>query len=218
MGFVANVSVDHPNLLLVPTIDVHPDVPIRYEYECGFDGQDLCFVSVFGGQYAPIEETMSGDHTVGRPTRIITFENRAVYRMTAETDLEIVPRCCGAHGAFVFRVTSDERGWNVHLYLPNRDALLEFRNYCRERSITFRVNQLYESAATDDDCYFLTEQQREILSMAYYAGYYDIPRGASQDDLAERLGISDSAVSQRLRRAVRELIAATIENDRTPIK
>ena len=216
MGFVANVSIVHPNLVLTPTIEAHPAVTIRYEYGVASDEKDFCFVSVFGGQDAAIEEAMERDYTIAQPTCVARFENRAIYRVTVETDLEIVPRRCAVSGAFVFKVTSGERGWMIRVYLPNRDALIDFRDHCRTHSISFRVHRLYESTPSDDGVYFLTEQQHEILSMAYYAGYYDIPRGASQDDLANQLGISDSAVSQRLRRAVSELIAATLEDDRTP--
>ncbi|MHC3436829.1 helix-turn-helix domain-containing protein [Natrialbaceae archaeon A-gly3] len=215
MGFVANVSLVHPDLVLAPTIETHPAVTIRHEYEITSSETDLCFVSVFGGQYAAIEEAMERDHTITQPTRVATFENRAIYRVTVETDLEVVPHRCAADGAFVFKITSGERGWVIRVHMPDRDALTDFREYCRNRSISFRVNQLYESTASDDGIYYLTEQQHEILSMAYYEGYYDIPRRASQNDLAGQLGISDSAVSQRLRRAVSELIAATLEDDRT---
>jgi predicted DNA binding protein len=102
------------------------------------------------------------------------------------------------------------------VYLPDRAALTVFREECRDRGVSFRVRELRESNSDDDAAYFLTDQQHETLLLAYYAGYYDIPRGVSQGDLASQLDISTSAVSQRLRRAVAELIAATIETSRAP--
>ncbi len=77
------------------------------------------------------------------------------------------------------------------------------------------MTKLCESGATDEGTYFLTDNQREILLLAYEAGYFDVPRDITQDDLAERLDVTDSAVSQQLRRAISMLIAATLENDRT---
>lgn len=216
MGFVANVSIAHPDLVLMPTIQAHPDVPIQYEYSVAADGRDLCFVSVFGGQYDALEETMMADHTVTNPTRIATFENRAIYRVTVETGLEIVPHTCAAQGVFVFRMISGDDDWLIRTHMPDRDALTAFQDHCKRREIAFKIDQLYDSAANDEGTYFLTEQQHELLSMAYYAGYYEIPRAVSQDYLADKLGISTSAVSQRHRRAVAELIGATLENTRTP--
>lgn len=213
MGFIAEVHLVHDDLALAPTIERHPDAALRYEYAASADGRRLQFVSVFD-EYAAVAESMASDHTVSQPTCVATFENRAIYRVALETDLEIVPDRCAESGLFVFTITSGDRGWIARVYLPNRDALTAYRGWCRDRGISFRVTQLYDSSSSDDGAYLLTDQQREILLMAYYAGYFDIPRTATQDDLAERLDISDSAVSQRIRRAVSELIAATIEHDR----
>ncbi|WP_312910587.1 helix-turn-helix domain-containing protein [Natronosalvus caseinilyticus] len=217
MGFVAHVSLSHPDLVLAPTIRANPDVTIRYEYGVVADGGERCFVSVFGDDLERIEAAMAGDHTISNPTRVATFEGRAIYQLAIDTNLEIVPYRCAARGVFVFETISNEKGWTVRIHVPDREALSAFREYCRSWSITFRVNRLSQSTAEDDDdTYFLTEQQHEILSKAYYSGYFEIPRRASQNDLANQLGISTSAVSQRIRRAVAELIESTLENSRTP--
>ena len=50
--------------------------------------------------------------------------------------------------------------------------------------------------------YGLSEPQREALMLAVRMGYYDIPRGCTTEDLANELGISDQAVTERLRRAI----------------
>ncbi len=56
----------------------------------------------------------------------------------------------------------------------------------------------------------ITEKQREALELAVELGYYDSPRRADLAELAARLGVSKSAVSQRLNAAeatlVRELV------------
>ncbi|WP_226481483.1 helix-turn-helix domain-containing protein [Natrinema amylolyticum] len=216
MGFIAAVHLVHDELPLAPTIARCSDVTLRYEYGTTTGERRLQFVSAFGDERAALEDAMAADPTVSDPTRVATFENRAVYRVAVDSDLEIVPDRCVEYGLFVFTVTSDDGGWIARIHLPDRDALSAFRAHCRDRGISFRVTQLYDSSATDDRTYSLTERQHEILMMAYYAGYFEVPRRVTQDDLADRLGISDSAVSQRLRRAVSELIAATLENDRTP--
>ena len=215
MAFVAEVRLSHPDLPLVPTITAGTDATIRHEYEVV--GEDvLLFVSVFGEDYAELEAAFVSDHTVSEPTRVATFSNRAVYRVRKETDLDLIPQHCTEHGLFVFKMTSGDEGWILRLHLPEREVLREFRAYCRAHDISFHVNQLYESAPTDAaDASVLTTSQEELLLMAYYAGYYDIPRRVSQTDLADQLDVSTSAVSQRLRRAVAKLIATTIEESHT---
>jgi hypothetical protein len=46
----------------------------------------------------------------------------------------------------------------------------------------------------------LTARQREVLETAVRAGYYEDPRGATQDELAEALGVSAATVGEHLRK------------------
>lgn len=52
----------------------------------------------------------------------------------------------------------------------------------------------------------LTSEQREALVTAFEAGYYDIPRDVTTEDVATDLGISHQALSERLRRAYEHLV------------
>lgn len=216
MGFISEVHVVHDDLLLVPTIKRHPEVTIKYKYNTVVDGENMYFVSVFADDYTVIEETMASDETVVDTERVATFENRAIYRITADAEPKIVPDQCIKRGIYVFSIVSGDPGWIVRVHLPDRAALADFQEYCRAHNVSFRITQLYESTASAHETFLLTEEQREILSMAYFAGYYNIPRTVSQDYLAERLDISNSAVSQRLRRAVAQLLRVVLEEKQTP--
>lgn len=59
----------------------------------------------------------------------------------------------------------------------------------------------------------LTERQLESLRTAYYAGYFEWPRGASGEEVAELLGISAPTFSQHLRAAERAVFEALFEDD-----
>jgi len=47
----------------------------------------------------------------------------------------------------------------------------------------------------------LTDRQREIVKTAVTMGYYDVPRTASQADIATDLGCSPSTIAEHLRKA-----------------
>ncbi|MXR22550.1 helix-turn-helix domain-containing protein [Halobacterium bonnevillei] len=49
--------------------------------------------------------------------------------------------------------------------------------------------------------------------MAVDAGYYDVPRTASQDDVAAQLDCAPSTVAEHLRKAEAALAGAAIRND-----
>lgn len=213
MAFVSEVRLTHEDLVLAPTMEVVPDATIRYEYAVRIGESTLYFVSVYGNGRGAVEDAMDDDHTVAEWMRVAAFGDRTIYRITAATDLALVPDDCIERGLFVFRIRSDGGGWLVRVHVHERSLLSAFLQYYRDNDVTFRMDLLYESTADDPVPYFLTEQQHEILSVAYHGGYFDVPRRYTQDDLAERLDISTSAVSQRLRRAISAVLAITLECD-----
>ena len=58
----------------------------------------------------------------------------------------------------------------------------------------------------------LTEKQESALTAAYYAGYYDWPRGSTAEELAESLDVASATLHQHLRTAERKLLAAVLED------
>jgi predicted DNA binding protein len=62
------------------------------------------------------------------------------------------------------------------------------------------------------DLSVLTEKQRTTVELALAKGYYEQPREVALGTLADRLGVSKSAVSQRLRNAETALVTAAFES------
>jgi predicted DNA binding protein len=57
----------------------------------------------------------------------------------------------------------------------------------------------------------LTGKQRETLCVALELGYFAIPRNAHQKDIAQRVGVSEQAVQERLARAHRTLAKQAVD-------
>lgn len=53
----------------------------------------------------------------------------------------------------------------------------------------------------------LTPRQREVLRLAYDAGYFDWPRRTPGEEVADELGISQATLSQHIRSAERKLLS-----------
>ncbi|MFH5801110.1 helix-turn-helix domain-containing protein [Haladaptatus sp. CMAA 1911] len=56
----------------------------------------------------------------------------------------------------------------------------------------------------------LTDRQKEIVRAAIVAGYYDIPRRATQQDLAAELELSQGTIGEHLRRAEAKIIQSVV--------
>jgi predicted DNA binding protein len=105
-----------------------------------------------------------------------------------------------------------ERGtWTLRLRFPTREALSAVYRACADRGVTVDLRSVHgPRPAEDDRAAHLTDPQREALVAALARGYFEVPRRATLADLAADLGVSDSAVSQRLRRGVAAVVAATV--------
>ncbi|MFB6133466.1 MAG: helix-turn-helix domain-containing protein [Halanaeroarchaeum sp.] len=109
----------------------------------------------------------------------------------------------------------DARGvggtWQFELRFPSHEALERFQEYCRESGIDVEIHGLYNPTEPGAGPSFgLTPEQSATLARAVEAGYYSIPRRISTRQLAAEFGISDQAVTERLRRAIENLVRNTL--------
>ena len=108
----------------------------------------------------------------------------------------------------------------VSVAVPSRRALRDIVSSLRDRGASVRLEQILPlSPQSEDDrrieldAKSITEKQREAIDTAVRTGYYATPRRAGLDDLADELGVSRSAVSQRLNAAESKLAREFISAD-----
>ena len=105
----------------------------------------------------------------------------------------------------------------VSVTVPRREALRDLVAALREREATVHLEQVLPLAGGDGgrqlclDAGAVTEKQREAIATAVDLGYYERPRTADLDAVADALGVSRSAASQRLNAAETTLIHALVE-------
>jgi len=106
--------------------------------------------------------------------------------------------------------TKDE--WRFEVRGESQEAIVEFREYCQENDIPIAITAVHAMLPIQGEGYELTETQREALVLAYERGYFDTPREASLEEIADELGITQQSLSSRLRRGHRRLIGATLSS------
>ena len=101
-------------------------------------------------------------------------------------------------------------GWTFTVRGDTRKAVAAFQRYCQDHGIPIRISSIHELTPLHAPAYELTDTQQEALLLAFERGYFDSPREASLEELADKLDISHQAVASRLRRGTRRLIAGTL--------
>lgn len=105
----------------------------------------------------------------------------------------------------------------VSLSVVSRETLAAIIDALRDRGATVELRRITRQDVSADhrqlvlDTGSVTEKQRNAIQVAIEEGYYESPRRADLGDLAERLGVSRSAVSQRLSAAEKTLVHALYE-------
>ncbi|MFP9060442.1 helix-turn-helix domain-containing protein [Natrialbaceae archaeon A-chndr2] len=214
-GIVVELELEHPSLLLGSTLRRFPAVSITLEYWSELDdGRTMVFFTVrcADDDLDPFEAALAADPTISDATFVDEYPRKRVYRaeITEET-LRVTSQITEAGGHILDR-SSGQTGWTVQIRFPDRDGLVAFNRSCDSRDISFHVTQLRMAKPGERAVLGLTQKQEALLRVAYEEGYFEVPRGISQDELADRLNVSKSAVSQRLRRAMNELCASSLSN------
>jgi len=63
----------------------------------------------------------------------------------------------------------------------------------------------------------LTDKQRSVLRAAYFAGYFDWPRGSTAEEVADSMGVSSPTLHNHLRKAERKLLSSFFDHTREHI-
>lgn len=103
-------------------------------------------------------------------------------------------------------------GWEFRLRFPNHDTVSQFYNFCTRNDVTIDIERSFTlTEKTEFGHQFdLSQEQREALVLGLQRGYFDTPSRTSLDELADELGISSQATSNRIRRGTKQVLGEAI--------
>lgn len=157
------------------------------------------------------EAATEADPSVRDCRRLDVFEEATLYRAEWTENIESVVAAYTRVGAVILDATGQGDGWDVQLRFDDRDQLTAFQSYCAANDVTFQIKRLYEvSHAHTGRQYGLTEKQHEALVRAWHAGFFESPAESTLSEIAADLGISQQALSQRMRKGYDGLVANTL--------
>ena len=218
---VVEFRLDHP--VLRETLERVPEMRIEWEQSDAIDESRVrLLLWAQGGSFEEFEAAFQEDPTVTSPTLIAEVCDRRLYQTDLANeglDASIYPLLV-QEGGVVRESTASATGWEYRVAFPNRSSVDRFFRRCRDHDIPSEIHRLYREQ--DDGPVGrppLTDEQREALAAAVECGYFDVPRKCTLGGLADRLEISDSAVSQRIRRGVKSLVEDVVppEEERSTV-
>ena len=226
MGLVAEFDIDCQALPLAGVAADVPDATLMLDLQFNHGGRPLFLVTVQAGSKSGIETAFTEAYDVAEWTLVGEAGDTRRYQALPALSME---EQLGAHlddlaglealataDAIIERIEVVPGGWRQTGWFADRDAFTKFSSFW-QRNVGFRVHRLTQDGESEPPGDGLTDRQLEALRIAYERGYFDIPRRASLEDVADELDITPSSVSERLRRAQTQLIEETVATTWPPL-
>lgn len=216
MATIAEFTIPAHEFALSETLERRPDITINIDRVVAHNtSQVVPFVRVTNGEVEGLTEILEADASVMEIELFGETDDERFYRLVWNETAEIVGYMINEHDATVQEATATDGVWHLRVLFPDREDLSAIGEHATENGINLDVKRIYGTDEFEAARYNLTESQHETLSKAIKEGYYEIPRGINTQELANELDISHQALSERFRRATKNLAlsALAIEDD-----
>jgi len=100
-----------------------------------------------------------------------------------------------------FRAAVEQAGHSI--YVTDPDGTIQYVSPAFEEMTGYSASEAIEES--------LTDRQREVLTLAYHAGFFESPRDSTGEELAEALGVAAPTFYQHVRTAVRKVLSLLVD-------
>lgn len=163
-----------------------------------------------GSDRDAIEDALRDDESVQDFSELTWYDDEGLYKLEWAHHVHLVVRILTNERSTIMDLYGRPSGWRVRVLFPNRDELSNVNEFCEDHDLTFDVRRIHDLESEPSGRYGLTDEQYRSLQTAWEAGYFDVPRDVDLRDLADELGISHQAFSERLRCGHSNLIEETL--------
>jgi len=181
------------------------------------DGRSLSYYTVEGiapEQFATLLETLVDGSEVRLLEQIGTRS-----RFEISTDDKTLHSIVASHGGWITNARLCDGDFEITIRVPIGTELRSVLDGARTKYPDLRLisqTTVTPSTQTAADTVAsvtteLTDRQREVLEVGYYAGFFEWPRNTTGDELAELMGVTPATVHHHLRHGQQKLLAAFFE-------
>lgn len=210
MSFVAEFTIPSEVLPFGEALAENPGARIEVERIVPTQESALPFFWVWGQDPESFVEAAERDSEIVETRLLERVADGALYRAEWSPNAEVVRSIAQLDATIVSSGGTADR-WRFEVRAQDHDSFVEFRKLFEAQGIPVSLERLYDLAElVEGDRQSLTPDQRATLIRAYQDGYYDKPRKTTQKELGEHFGVSARAISDRLRRGTRNLLASTL--------
>lgn len=207
MSVIAEIQVEG-DFALSELLKELPDVPIQLERVIPAGERTVPLIWIHTDEPEPVEQHLREHRLIESITQLDVFEDRALYRIEWTEEPDSIFNEIQSKRADLLDAVGMGESWTFELRFPTHDALSGFHDHCEEAGLPLSVNRIYRpSSAESPERYGLTDIQYDTLLSALEQGYFTVPREITSKELGAQLGVSDQAVTERIRRGTTNILS-----------
>jgi hypothetical protein len=215
-GVIADIVVSDETSPLQTAVGEHGTAELEVQSCVAEEGAVAPFVWIHGSPESidAVERSFEDEPTIAssrRMTECDDGDDRRLYRIEWVDERSVLGQLV-EHSGTVLSATLDGGGWHIQFVFPTREGLsAAYEDWDTDRWEIY-VDRIVSCDEESIETTGLTDEQHQAMERAVERGYYDIPRRITLKELAADLEISHQALSERLRRANRNLITNAVHD------
>lgn len=209
MIIIVDISIPADAFPLGRVLEEYPEVEIELERLVPLREAIIPLFWIDEGSADGIETAIQDDPLTENVEQLTQTNSRVLYEIKWDTEIDGLVQSIIETDAGILEAEGTADVWDFRLRFRTSEDLSAFREACESHDIPLTLRRLYNPSLPEDGGE-LSAEQYEALTAAHRGGYFEVPRGTSMGALAEEFGISENAVSQRIRRGTSTLVAETL--------
>lgn len=211
MSVVARVSIPAERFALGEVLRVGEDVQVRLESMIPLGDVTIPYVWVGSDQADAVVAALDRSSVVEKVRIVDEADGETLLRVEWSSEVNGIVGAIGDSEGVILEGTGNrEEGWTFRLRFPDHAGLSEFYRTCIQKGISLDLKEVHGLHSNHSTETGLTAEQHDTLRLALERGYFAVPRRITLVELANELGISDTATSQRLRRGLNSVLSETL--------
>lgn len=208
MTVVARIAIDAEDFIIGQVLS-HTSTRIKLTQLVPInDALTPYFWKETNGDTGAFEQAVRADDRVKSLTDLDGRVDARLYHIEWDGEINGVLSALQTHDILVEEAESSSSGdrWLFHLRARDQRDLSGFQQACFDHGVALDVQRVRHNpinTVSDGIGRGLTEKQRNALLLALREGYFDVPRGTTQSELADELGVSRQSLARLLKRAQR---------------
>jgi len=199
-----------------------PDVRVQLERLVPLKEARIPFVWATGQEFEQFEAGLRDSKVVKSFEALTRVGDSVLYYVEWHAEKETFLNGVSDTNGAILEAHGDAQ-WSFTVRFRDHADLTRFHQFYQDEEFPVHIDRVYAPDETTRTEYGfgLTPEQREALIMAVEKGYFGVPRETKLDEIADELGITRQAASERVRRATetvlrKSLIGLVAEDHRSP--